>query len=83
MIQPRSKIKFVITMHRVCERKCWEIKAKRRKNYDPELECLECLLSEHIEGYPARDFGESIGELQIERCEINGVDENRKGLSGN
>ena len=74
MIEPRSKIKFVIIMDKICKRRCWEIKAKKRKSYDPELECLECLLSEHIEGYPARDFGDTIGELKIEREDLNGVD---------
>lgn len=60
-------------MKRTCPKRCWEIPA--RKNKDAELECLECLLMEHIEGYPSNDFGDVLGELKIEREELDDVDE--------
>jgi len=43
-------------------------------NVDPELECLECILMDHIEGYPSKDY-ELVGKLKIERGDLGGVDD--------
>jgi len=77
-VQPRNKVRFTIDMNLLCQRKCWQysVKNKIREDYDPELECLECVLCDHIEGYPSKDFGEALGKLTIERTDLSGVDEN-------
>jgi len=61
-------------MERMCSRKCWNFPARKKMNVDPELECLECILMDHIEGYPSKDY-ELVGKLKIERGDLGGVDD--------